>query len=482
MRVPEEALIKQTKPPSEFVAAVHQALQNYLKGASAANPLAGLVVVRRTASSGNVHRAGNQVLLAALERLALTHQADADLLRARFLEGKTVAAVARERNLAEVTVYKMQRKAIERLAETLFGIEQDAVAERQQVLARRLPPATYDRLFGVEAHLRALRSLLFAPDGPDLVSIEGLGGIGKTALAHRLLRDMAQYGGPFADFGWVSAQQRFFVPAEGIRTRQEPALTADALVEALVTQLMAGEVARAPGTPAKALSALEARLRQIPHLIVVDNLETVADVESLLPLLARLAGPTRFLLTSRETFHEQAGVYHFPVPELDEGAALELVRHEARLHNLPHVAEADDDALRPIYATVGGNPLALQLVTGQLQILPLSQVLDDLRQARGRRAEELYNFIYWHAWHRLPASAQEVLLLMPHFAHTGADLSALQRICDLDRETLTDALTYLVRLSLVNVSGDLQTRRYSIHRLTESFLLNEVIKWRGQWD
>lgn len=482
MRISEEAFMQRTKPPVEFVTAVHQALQQWTKGASSTNPLAGLIVVRQAASGGNVHRAGNQVLLAALEKLAVEHKADADLLRERFLEGKPVATVARERSLAEVTIYKMQHKAIERLAEMLFAMEQDAAAERQQALAGRLPPATYDRLFGVEAHLRSLRALLLAPDGPDLVSIEGLGGIGKTALAHRLIRDLAEYGGPFADFGWVSAQQRYFVPAMGVRAVHEPALTADALVEALVTQLMAGEVVRAPGTPAKALSALEAKLRQVPHLIVVDNLETVADVESLLPLLARLAGPSRFLLTSRETFPDQAGVYHFPVPELDERAALDLVRHEAKLHNLSHVAEADDDALRPIYDTVGGNPLALRLVTGQLQLLPLAQVLDDLRQARGRRTEELYNFIYWHAWHRLPATAQEVLLLMPHFAHTGADFSALQRICDLDQETLTDALTYLARLSLVNVSGDLHTRRYSIHRLTESFLLNEVIKWRGQWE
>lgn len=482
MKTPKEASMQQTKPPAEFVAAVHKALQRWRKGVPATSPLSHLAVVQRATRDGIRHRALDRVLSAALEKLEAAHKEDADLLRARFLEGKLVAAVARERSLAEVTVYKMQHRAIERLAETLLAMEQDALAERQQFLAARLPPTTYDRLFGVEVHLQALRGLLLAPDGPDLVSIEGLGGIGKTALAHRLFRDLAQYGGPFADFGWVSAQQRYFVPAIGVRAAQEPALTADALVEALVTQLLAGEVVRAPGTPAKALSALEARLRQVPHLIVVDNLETVADVESLLPLLARLTGPTRFLLTSRETFHEHAGVYHFPVPELDERAALDLVRHEAKLHNLPHVAEADDDALRPIYATVGGNPLALRLVTGQLQILPLDEVLDDLRQARGRRAEELYNYIYWHAWHRLPVTAQEVLLLMPHFAHIGADLSALQRICDLDRETLTDALAYLARLSLVNVAGDLHTRRYSIHRLTESFLLNEVIKWRGQWD
>ena len=45
----------------------------------------------------------------------------------------------------------------------------------------------------------------------------------------------------------------------------------------------------------------------------------------------------------------------------------------------------------------GGNPLALHLVTGQLYLLALPQVIENLREARGKRAEELYRFIYWDA-------------------------------------------------------------------------------------
>jgi hypothetical protein len=407
--------------------------------------------------------------------LATEYPYHAALRRARFLDDTPVAAAAKARSVAEVTLYKMQRRAIERLAAILLDMEQQATADRRSALAARLPPPTYDRLFGAEAHLAALRAMLLTPEGPRLVAIEGIGGIGKTALAHQLVYHLAQHDQAFADFGWVSAQQRFLEATGGLRPANAPALTAQALVEALVTQLMTGAAGVAPVAPARALQALEARLRGAPHLIVVDNLETVSDVESLLPLLLRLAGPSKFLLTSREAFQGQAGILHFAVPELDEAPALGLVRHEARQHGMPHVAAASDDELRPIYATVGGNPLALRLVTGQLHILPLAHVLDNLRDARGKRAEELYNFIYWSAWHRLPAVAQEVLTLMPLFAQDGADMAALRRANSLPDDELVDALTYLTRLSLVNVSGDLQARRYSIHRLTESFLLKEVI-------
>jgi len=40
-------------------------------------------------------------------------------------------------------------------------------------------------------------------------------------------------------------------------------------------------------------------------------------------------------------------------------------------------------------------------------------------------------------------------------------------------------LKKLVTLCLVNVQGTVEARRYSIHRLTETFLLNEVLRWQA---
>ncbi len=467
-------------PSPAFVADVHEALRLWAKDPSAGSPLAELALTRQEIRNGrNIRRATNQVLLAALKKLAIESPQDAALLRARFLDGKTITAIANERNVADITIYKLQRRALAQLAATLYAMEQQAVQESRLHLTAHLPPATYDRLFGVDASVETLRRLLLAAEEPRIIAIEGLGGIGKTALAHYLIHDIARHHPAFVGFGWVSAQQQLFQAGEGIKLVSTPALTVDTLVEALVVQLMPEIAAGPPLAPDRAMNMLAARLQVAPYLIVVDNLETIADVESLLPTLLRLAGPSKFLLTSREAFYGQPGIHHFPVPELDEAAALALVRHLARLQGMTQVADAADHDLHPIYATVGGNPLALRLVVGQLHILPLAQVLDSLREARGRRIEELYTFIYWNAWHRLPAAARDVLVLMPLFSQDGADLAALRRVCDLPEDELVAALAHLAKLSLVNLSGDLYTRRYSIHRLTESFLLKEVIKWQG---
>ena len=470
-----------SQPTQEFETAVHGTLLLWHKGPESGSPLAHLTLIQRqqAETGGSLRQATNQVLADALDTLAADHKRDAELLRARFLDNRSAFTVAKERDVAEVTIFKMQRQAIARLAVILWHMEEQASAGRWSTVKQRIPPASYSTLFGLEVYLSELSEVLQTPQAPWLVSVEGLGGIGKTALAHQLVLRLAHRGNAFAEFGWVSAQQQTLNLGGRVRPIDAPALTADALVAALATQLLGGDGGPAPVAAERALAALEARLHRTPHLIVVDNLETVADLEMLLPTLVRLAGPSKFLLTSREGFFGEAEIYHFPARELTGPDAISVVRAEARLCNLRHVVEASDSDLLPLFETVGGNPLALRLVTGQLHMLALSQVVENLREARGKKAEELYRYIYWDAWQRLPDDARDVLMLMPLFAGDGADLAAIRRVSDLPYDPLEQALDHLVKLSLVNITGDLNSRRYSIHRLTETFLLNEVIKWQG---
>jgi len=67
---------------------------------------------------------------------------------------------------------------------------------------------------------------------------------------------------------------------------------------------------------------------------------------------------------------------------------------------------------------------------------------------------------------------------MPLVAESGGGLDHIAELSTLPDARLTTALQQLVTFSLINVRGPFEARRYSVHRLTETFLLNEVLKWQ----
>ena len=330
-------------------------------------------------------------------------------------------------------------------------------------------------LFGVDEARAKLESLLLQSGRPWLIALEGMGGLGKTSLAHTLARAMLE-SHRFYDIAWISARQEEFLPEGILRPVTQPALTPQTLVDILLAQLDSGLGRPAIGGDEK--QAILARwLKAKAYLVIVDNLETAADHQSLLPLLQQLANPSKFLLTTRHSLRLQANVYCHSLGELSEEDTYALLRHEAVTRGLPLLAQAGAETLHRIYQTVGGNPLALKLVAGQLSVLPLAEVLDNLRQADVKSVEELYIYLYWQAWETLSEAARQMLVAMP-LAQEGS-FADVMRESELESALAGQALKELTTLSLVEVGGDLEQPRYRIHRLTETFLLNEVIKWQG---
>ncbi|MFN8458783.1 MAG: NB-ARC domain-containing protein [Anaerolineae bacterium] len=428
----------------------------------------------RLTTRSTPRQATNQLLLNALEILALEYPTEAELLRKRFVDGLVIHVLAKQLNMSEATVYRKQQEALKHLALTVLTLEHQARSEHQINLEKqwRLPPES--TLFGQGEPLRSLLSNIVAIGSPWILSIEGPGGIGKTALANTLVR-RPELLGRFEEIAWVSAKQQEFLPGGGLASIDRPALIPEALVNTLLEQLAPTVPRNQP--PLEQKFILEQLLKQTPYLIVIDNLETVVDYQTLLPELRYWANPSKFILTSRYSLQAQPDIFCASLTELSPADTFHLIRFEANTRGLMMIANAGEADLRRIYEVVGGNPLALKLVIGQLFVLPLTQVLDNLKEARGQVIDELYTYIYWQAWHLLDQASQHTLLVMP-IAQDGP-FAQLLALTQLDIEKLSQALQQLVTLSLIQVVGDLEDRRYTIHRLTETFLLREVIKWQG---
>jgi len=466
-------VVAKINSPDELVPLVHAALRAWYgtdKGL-----LEGLLLIqeqrRSMSSSANptaLRLATNQVLLKGIEELEVGDQEGARILKTRFADDNTLLMVAHKINSSEFTVSRKQRAAIKSLANILFEREMDARQVRAESIEAQLPPPSYTHLFGVEEAVEKLLERLTEPDGPGVIAIIGIGGIGKTALADAVTRRIARQL-HFDVVVWLRSD-----PQTMSGQTLSPRLTFVSLVAELADKL---GLEGAGASQEQRLAHVRQVLKGQPHLIVVDNLETDAETAYLLDHLNDLAGPSKFFLTTRARHASQATVFHFEMSELSLEDSTALVFRHARDTGLPDLDQTGDEPIRAIYDVTGGNPLALKLVVSLLDLLPLQQILSDLERSRPGQVENLYKHIYWQAWQILSLEARSLLQAMPLVGETGGTPDYLQTISNLPTDRFWLALQELRSRSLVEVRGTIQEKRYGIHRLTESFLRTEIIHW-----
>ncbi|MEZ4677802.1 MAG: BTAD domain-containing putative transcriptional regulator [Caldilineaceae bacterium] len=407
------------------------------------------------------HAGEGEPHLAALQGVAKAEQAAAT--------GSAIAQFTPEQVLLEQTLPEQTASA--------------AKVPAQNALLPLLDALPDQRLFGVATARAELLTMVRTADRPWLIAIDGIGGIGKSALARDLVHDLLG-DETFSTVAWVSAKQEEFRPEKGIHAmtpqgKTQPALDVESFTAELLEQLSDEE--HGGNRFAEQHSALTNLLKTQPSLVVVDNLETVADYQALVPYLRQLANPSKFVITSRFSLQAHADIFCLSLGELSPTDTRALLRHEATVRGIRPLADAADDLLDQIhdqiYAIVGGHPLALNLVLGQLSFLPLPHVLANLQAATSKRVDELYTYIYWQAWQLLDDAGRQLFLSLP-LVYNGT-FGQLMATSMLDLDELQGALSQLIGLSLVQIMGDLLEPRYRLHRLTETFLMHEVLKWQA---
>jgi hypothetical protein len=464
---------EQLDMPEDFARRIHRALRAWHAGHTE-DALADLLLAQQMRAGQAVatpRLISNQILLDGLEHLKRSNAEGADLLQRRFLNRETALEVAHRRNLTEDIIFQRQRAAIEGLARAIWDQELELRHRRAQRIEARLEPPTYSQLFGVAEKTAEVRTQLEAISTPWLIALEGLGGIGKTSLADALVRELAGWG-CFHEIGWVSARRRLFRLSGEIKTLEnQPDLTIAELVDRLIDQFELGGLRHR--SDAEKLVGLKDFLKGQSCLVVIDNLETAADYSSLILHLKGLTDPSKFLITTRHSLGDVSGVYCTTLRELSRDDTLALIRHEAETRGIHELAAAPERELGRIYEIAGGNPLATKLIIGQIHTLSLPRALALFKAAKGKPIRELLDYIYANAWQDLDQDGRRVLQAMLLVIEEGGRLEQIGAAAELDEDDAATCLQRLVALSLVNVGGDLQERRYSLHQLTQTFLAQQ---------
>ncbi|KAA3648821.1 MAG: hypothetical protein DWQ07_01090 [Chloroflexi bacterium] len=443
-------------------------LQNSLKAWEATSlpidALKGLLTIKQI--TGDPQGSLRQFIVEQIDALEKENKQHADLLRLRFFEGATIKEVAHERHLSRDQVNRQQRRAIEHLAELIYQKETALRQERLQDIQKRLPSRDYTQLFGNEKHKQLLAVTLLDPDKYHMVALVGMGGIGKTSLADITTREIAP-SFHFADIFWL----RF--PQNNLSEPPSHYFVFNWVVSKLASHFQLEE-----HSDYHQFLWVRQYLNQARYLIVIDNLHNETQTPELFKKLEEFAVPSKILLTARVRPAPQSTVFSIMMNEIDLKNATDLLVHQLDAIGQRDKAAQVKEHMPEIYATTGGNPLALKLCAGLLYSLPLPIIIDEMEQRHIRDIHDLYAYIYFELWKGLSENAQILLEAMPLADDIhGASLEHIASVTKLPEKDVHHAIQELSQASLIEPRGSIEERRYSIHQLTRGFLLKEIIVW-----
>ncbi|MBX7099672.1 MAG: protein kinase [Myxococcaceae bacterium] len=324
-----------------------------------------------------------------------------------------------------------------------LGEVQRFVAHGSERRTNLVPPAT--PFVGREGDVRAVESLLARH---RLVTVVGMGGMGKTRLA------------------WHVAERALASPPPGgvWMVDLAEARTRDDVLKA-VARALAVDVSAADTSHDSVTQTGRTLAGRGDCLVVLDNFEQLVGLgaETLGAWLAS-APKARFVVTSREALRLPGEKVHplqplaLPTPEAD-GDAVDFFLARAKAAGFHGgLSSADADAVKAIVRALEGWPLALELAAARLAALSPAVLLERLEQrfqalggavAEAGRQGTLWNTIDW-SWQLLDASEQAALSQISTF-RGGFTLEAAEAVLLLpgDRDT-HDVVEALWRKSLLS--------------------------------
>jgi predicted ATPase/class 3 adenylate cyclase len=312
--------------------------------------------------------------------------------------------------------------------------------------------------------------LLTAVKAHRLVTLTGVGGVGKTRLA---LEVAARLADEFPDGVW------FFELA----AVTDPAAVPDAVAAVLgITQQPGKSVSESVA------AALEARVR----LLVFDNCEHVLDAAAdLIETILAASATTKVVATSREGL----GVTDerlWPVPSLDVGAGIDSAAVALFVERAQHVsprfsvASADEAAaVVEICRRLDGIPLGIELAASRMASMTANDVRERLDQrfrllVGSRRGLERHHTLrHAVAWsYELLTDGEKSLLSRCSVFAGGFDLHSACAVAgsgDVDEYAILDLLDALVRKSLLVADRSAGRTRFSMLETIRQFAEEQLV-------
>jgi transcriptional regulator with XRE-family HTH domain/tetratricopeptide (TPR) repeat protein len=350
-------------------------------------------------------------------------------------------------------------KTVELLSDGL-RLDADARAELQTAAARpsrgRLPNDVADFVGRVEQIAEVSDLLTGGGQAPGVVvisAIAGMGGVGKTALAVRVARELT---GRFGD-GVLYVNLRGF----GIGEPMTPLEALNTLLQQLGFALQ-----RPPESTEEAAGLFRTACATRQLLVVLDD---AAGVDQVLPLLPG-ASTCAVIVTSRRALVGLPGARSLELAVLPDDEALALLIAAAGSGRI----ETGSQAAREVVARCGSLPLAIRIAGSRLAAEPSWTVADLARRLADESARlDLFGdgvrasiALSLAGTSAIDVAAAEIFGLLGLHEGNELDLKVAARLVDRPESEVEPLLEHLVDLHLLESASP---RRYQFHDLVRTY-------------
>lgn len=328
-------------------------------------------------------------------------------------------------------------------------------------------PAQTTRFFGRDAEIKQISELLYNPDC-WLLTLTGMGGIGKTRLAVQIGQQVAP----------VLPDGAYFVSLEGLKA-----------ISALLPKV-AETLGLSVHSQERAIEdQLTAFLSDKTLLIIFDNFDEFTSQAAILHQLHAVANRVKFLATSRERLKISGewviNLEGLGYPKMATGysgeiilyPAIELFIHAAqRIWKDFQANEGNYDDIAAIARLVEGIPLGLEMAASWINLLSPREILDEIqtnldflktdmqdKPARQRSMRAVLDY----SWERLTSDEQSSLARLSVF-HGGFTRESAEKVASV---TLVGLKKFMDR-SLIRQSG---AGRFHLHELLRQYASENLI-------
>jgi len=326
-------------------------------------------------------------------------------------------------------------------------------------------PLESTRFIGRETELNKIKILLKDPNC-RLLTLLGLGGIGKTRLSLQAASELAAEQLPLFSDGI------HFIPLATERKANRLAL---AIADVLGNMLM--------GTDEPTVQ-LANYLRNKKILLVLDNLEQLVDGVEIIAKLMAEAPYLKLLITSREALNLSEewrfDVIGLPVPKVEQtdinnNKAMQLFVERARHVKADFSANDNAACIAEICRMVDGIPLAIELAASWIRSLTCADIVNEIKasldflETSWRDIPDRHQSIrtiFDQSWSKLNDSEKKIYRALSVFTG-GASLSAARGVTG----ATPSILSSLVDKSMLrrDVNG-----RYQMHELLKAYAAEKL--------